>query len=331
MGWFSDWFRSVKGAPPTDLTYLANVTGSDLPGLGDPIEPDMCYIELYVESLRIEKARKFATTFNGAVYSFVSLPREADSAASFAAVSKPAKLSGIDPKAAGSVITVSKQMMGPVAWRGGPLRLEIGLFSIKTGNLLTPVLDYVASVSTIAGVSFVGAVKPFLPLITQGMEMLAGQRDDTQLEVGIDTDLGLNKSVMMAIIDAPKGTYDGVALQLDPSDRKLLVNGKPLEAAYCVFSIRRTLQKNDFGEIPELKERYAAIQAAIKANKPTDAKDALVAFRLTTLASPDLIRADAVRLVEKVEQKVKDAFPAGGISSEKSRPDPGPLSQIPLY
>jgi len=90
--------------------------------------------------------------------------------------------------------------------------------------------------------------------------------------------------------------------------------GQPLNAGYCVFSLRRTVQKADYGEIPELKERFAAIQAAIRANDPKGAEAALTAFRLATIASPDLITRDARRLFQKAEEKVKAAFPAAAVA-----------------
>ena len=143
--------------------------------------------------MRLERARRFATRFNGVVYSFTSLPREGDAKAQFAAVSKPDKLSELDKNSRQGDYRIQADDCS-VAWRGGPLSLEIGLFSVKAGNLLTPILEYVTKVSSTAGISFVGAVKPFLPLITQGMDLIAGQQDDTELEVALDTDAALTVS-----------------------------------------------------------------------------------------------------------------------------------------
>jgi len=303
-----------------------------IPGAGERIAADECYIELYIESCRLAEARKFASRFNGIVYSFVSLSREGEASAKLAAVSKPEKLTELDENSLDKVITVSKQMMSAVPWRGGSLGLEIGLFSIKTGNLLTPVLDYVTKVSSAAGGSFVGAVKPFLPLITEGMDLIAGQRKDTAIEVAIDTDIALQAGGVHAIIAAPKGSIDLAKISLDKDDRKLLLDGKPLNRGYCVLSIRPTLLKSDYGEIPELKEKYAAFQAAIKANKMKDAQDALTVFRLATIASPDLITSDAQKLVKKADQKLKDAFPAGGIAAPATKPhEIEELAAIGLY
>ena len=318
MGWLGNLLTMIvggaAGAPPIELTFAPSIPAPCIPGIGEAMEPDCCYIELYLESLRLARARQFATRFHGLAYSFVTLPREGEERAQLAAVSKPEKLAELDKGSLDHVITVSKQMMGPTAFRGGPVSLEFGLFSVKSGNLLTPILDYVTKVSATAGISYVGVIKPFVPLITEGMDMIAGQTQDTVLEVGVDTDLTLTTSGVAAIIARPKGSIDIAKLSLD-SDRRLLLDGKPVDFGYATFSLRRTLEKSDYGEIPELKEKYAAIQAAIKSGKEKDARDALTAFRLAALASPDLIPSDAHKLVEKVKQKVTDAFPPGGFAA----------------
>jgi hypothetical protein len=329
MGWLGDLWNKTSGADAVDLVLVQMLTteGEEV----EQIEANGCYVELYVDSLRLKRARKFATQFHGIVYSFVTLSREGEGNAELAAISKPEKLAALSKESLDKVITVSKRMMGAVPWRGGVLTIELGLFSVKAGNLLAPLVDFVAQVSSEAGVSFVGKVKPFLPLITKGMDLIAGQADNTVLEVAIDTTLKPTHTGAFAIIAAPKTELEGKKLTIDPVDRKLLLNGKPLERAFCVFSIRRRLQKEDFGEIPELKERYAALQSAIRSNDIKLAGDALTAFRLSVITSADLIPADANRLVEKATQRVKDAFPAGGISKLDRGGHKEKLSEIGLY
>jgi hypothetical protein len=329
MGWLGNLWKSIMGAKADDLVLISSLA---VPGVTpEKIDPDDCYIELYVESMRLESARKFTTTFQGVVYSFVTLSRDGESNAQLAAVSKPEKLAALDRNSLGKVITVSKQMMGTVPWRGGALTIELGLFSVKTGNLLTPMLDFVTDVSSAAGMSFVGQVKPFLPLITKGMDMIAGQTEDTALEVAVDTTLTLTQTGSFAIIAAPKAELDRKRFSIDPNDRKLLCEGQPLEKAYCVFSIRRSLQKADFGEIPDLKERYGALQAAIRSNDLKRAGDELTSFRLAALTSPDLISADARRLIDKATQRVKDAFPATGVARRDKVFVEESLSAVGLY
>jgi hypothetical protein len=333
MGWLKEIIAGLKGGPAYDLTFVPSISAPDagIDGIGQAVEVDSCYIELYLESLRLARARKFATRFHAVAYSFVTLSREGEERAQLAAVSKPEKLAELDKDSLEHVITISKQIMGATPFRGGPVSIELGLFSVKSGNVLTPLLDYVTRVSSTAGISFVGAIKPFLPLITEGMDLIAGQQQDTALEVGVETDLTLNSGCVMAIIDRPKGSIDIEKLSLD-KDRELLLDGKILDCGYAVFSLRPTTEKSDFGEIPELKERYAAFISAINNGKIKDAQDALGAFRLATIASPDLINSDADRLVEKASQKYKKAFPPGGAATfETKGVQVQSLSEIGLY
>lgn len=334
MGLISRIIERVKGARQVDLTFVKSISAQDagIEGIGQAIDRDSCYVELYLESLRLARARKFTTKFNAVVYSFVTLSRLGKEPAQLAAVSRPMNLTELDPNSLDRIITVSKRMMGATPFRGSPMSIELGLFSVKSGSLLTPVLDYVTRVSSTAGISFVGAIKPFLPLITEGMDLIAGQAQNTELEVGVETDLSVTEGCVMAIIACPKGSIDASKLSLD-KDHKLLLDGKALEKyGYAVFSLRPAPNKIDFGVIPELKERFDTFLSAISAGKQKDAKDAREAFRLATIASPDLIPTDVKELKALTKQMYTEAFPPGG------KADFGPtelriksLSEIGLY
>jgi hypothetical protein len=335
MGWLGsrlkEFVGKVGGAPPIELTFVPSLRAEGIPGVDEPMEPDDCYIELYLESLQLERARVFGTRFQGVAYSFVTLPREGDQRAQLTAVSKPEQLAELDKNSIDRVITVSKQLMSATAFRGNPVSLEFGLFSVKSGNVVTAFLEYVTRVSATAGISFVGAIKPFVPLITEGMDLIAGQVQDTALEVGVDTDLTLTKGRVAAIIACPKGSIEPSKLSL-LKDGSLLLDGEPLKCAYATFSLRRAPRKTDYGEIPELRERFAAVLAGIRSHKEKDARDALTAFRLAALASPDLISSDARTLVRNLKQKVDEAFPPGGFAAvDAAAMHDLKLSDIPLY
>ena len=324
-----DLWRRIKGQETVDMMFVDMSPAA----AGEPtLEPDKCYVEFYVDSLRLRNARKFATKFHGVVYSFVTLPYLGAERIKIPAISKPENLAQLDPAGLGKVITINKQMMGAIPWRGGPLELELGLFSVKGGNLLTPVLDFVTEISTVAGVSFVGKITPFAPLISKGMDILAGQTQDVALEVGVDTALQLSKPGTYAIIAVPKdGSISSGKLSLD-QDRKLLHEGQPLKQAYCVFSIKRADRKPDFGEIPELKESFEKLRTAIRTGQSQPAKDAFASFRLIVMTSPDLIREDAKRLVALAKEMMDDHFAEGQVSvTEADIAGPSTLAEIPLY
>ena len=334
MNWFGKVIEKVKGRSATTWTFVDNIPDPGLGLTGKPIDPDNCYIEIFVESLRLKQARRFATSFHGVVYSFVRLAQDGMEDAELAAISKPDKLANLDPTNLDRVITVSNRITGALPWRGGTLGLEIGLFSVKQGNLISPVLDYVTRVSEAGGISFIGQVKPFLPLITAGMDLIAGQTEDAVIEVALDTDMHLTESRLCAIVAVPADSFDRTKLSLDPADRTLLLDGKPLQEAYCVFSIRRTEQKADFGAIPEIRTAWEGLRTEIKGNDKNRAGEALAAFKRTVTVSPDLIQSDGERLIKKAEDQLKNAFRGGPspVSQKGGKgSDIGSLDGIGLY
>ena len=315
MGWLGKLINRIAGVAPTDWTLLDDLPDPGLGIAGKAVMPDQCYIELYVESLRLEKARRFATTFHGVIYSFASLARNGDNPAQLASVTKPQNLATLDPNNLDRVITVSKRIMGAMPWRGDPFGLELGLFSVKSGNLLTPLLNYVTKVSDKAGISVLTKLDPFTPLITEGLDMIAGQTADTAIELAIESDLSLTNSRLYALIAKPKGTITNNGLTIDPQDRKLLQDGKPLQAAYCIFSVRSTDRNADWGKITALREAYADFTRAIISGKHQDAEEALAGFNRQVIVCPDLISADKDRLKANAKADLQEAFPGGGQSA----------------
>jgi hypothetical protein len=204
VGWMKNFLNTVAGVPPVDWTLIDELPDPGLGISGKEMKPDECYVELYVESLRLAKARRFATKFDGVIYSFASLAREGTVRAQSASVTKPQNLANLDANNLGQVITFQKRMMRPVPWRGGTLALELGLFSVKTGNLLSPLINYVAKIAEKAGSTSLIKLDPFFPLITEGLDMIAGQKADTEIELAIDTDLSVKQSCLCALIAQKK-------------------------------------------------------------------------------------------------------------------------------
>jgi len=312
MGWLSDLIDTIAGVSPTDWTIFDQLPDPGFGITGKALAPDQCYVEMYVESLRLEKARRFATNFHGVIYSFASLAKEGANRAEIASVTKPQKLANLDSDNLDRVITVSKRIMVTTPWRGNPFGLQLGLFSVKADNLLSPLIDFVTKISDKAGISAVTKLNPFIPLVTQGLDLIAGQKNDTEIELAVDTDLALDASRLCALIAKPKGEIKLGDLTVDPQDRKLLHRGKPLDAAYCVFSIRYSEQNPEWGQIPALQEAYADFTKAVGSGKHQDAEEALAAFNRQLVISPDLIAKDKQVLIAKARQQLKDAFPGGG-------------------
>ena len=333
MGWINrklqEYAKGVLGAAPVQLTFAPNIQTHDIDGAGQPLEADKCYLELYLESLKLEQARKFGTTFDAVVYSSVKLASAGEPSAKLSAISKPAGLQELDQGQIDRVITTSKRLMASTPYRGGPVSLELGLFSVKRGNLISAALEFVSKVSDTAGITSVIAAKPFIPLLVDGMDLIAGSADDTVLEVGLDTDMAIKESCVFAVIATSKDDIDSKSLALE-EDGTLLHQGSALQCGYATFSIRYAAEKPDYGEIPDLKDAYAKVINEVRKNDQRAAREALQAFRLTALTSPDLILDDAKRLVAKVRELVHQAFePTASFDKAKFRAET--LRDLGLY
>ncbi|NNE54281.1 MAG: hypothetical protein HKN30_17990 [Sulfitobacter sp.] len=319
MGTLYRVFEKIRGAPPVDFQLIRDIEEPDsIAGRvgSKPLKPGQVYLEVYVESFRLKRARKFATRFHGMIYSFFTLARAGMPSAEVASLSKPNKLAELDPDNLDRVITVEQQVMGRVPWRGGVLKIELGLFSIKSGNLLSPVLDYVTRVGMQGGISFLGQVKPFLPLITEGLDLIAGQTKDVEIEVALDTDMNPETTQYLAIVAVPKSEIDTADLSLDPTDFQLLHKGRPLDEAYCVISLRASETKPDYGDIPELAAAFEVFRDALGRGKAADAQEALDALTTTIRLSADLIDNDKnIRIAEAND--TFDVFFPGGLTSKR--------------
>ena len=314
MGWINKLIDRIAGVAPTDLTLVPDLPDSGTGIAGKPIDPDKVYVEIYLESLRLAKARRFATTFDGVVYAYARTARLGSPPSEHAAVSRPQNLTSVGEADLDRVIVVQKRLLAVVPWRGDPLGLELGLFSVKTSNLLTPLIGYVTRISELAGIGAVAKVDLFMPLISEGLDMIAGQTQDTELELAIDTDITLGKSMLCALIARPKAEIDSTKLSLDPKDRRLLYDGTPLAAAYCVFSVRARSDNPEWGRIAKLEDAFSDVVTQIDDGKIREAEEALAGFRRKVATSPDLISADKAKLRGLAEEMLKDAFPGGVVS-----------------
>jgi hypothetical protein len=333
MSWFGDLIATVKGQRAVDFV----VTGALPLGSGtattEELGADQCYVELRIASLRIPRSRKFTSKLYGVIHAFTTLSRIAAKDVQFANVRAPDNLANIDPDNAYKAVMVDKVVMGPAAWRGGNLDIEIGLFSVVTSDMAGPFVDLMTDLAQVASASFATAAAPFVPTIKKGVQLLAGKVGSASLEVGISRTLDKPATGFYAVIGADKAGYDMSGLSVDANDYRLMRSGKPVEdVAYLVYRLSTSKQRPDFGNIPELAQGYSDLLAKLRDGREAPARDALAAFTRLALTSPDLIEADADALVDKASKLVTRLFPDG--KTAKADDDgalPATLGEIGLY
>lgn len=331
MSWLSKLIDKVREDDSIDFVVTPALPLGSGAAKPESLPADACYVELRVAALRIPRTRRMSSTFYGVVHVFSTLARTGSKNVEIATILAPDKLAGVDPKHASNAVMLDKVVMGPIAWRGGNLDLEMGLFSVKSSDLAEPFISLITDIANTAGVSFVAAAAPFVPAIKKGMELLAGKIGDGSLEIGISRTLSQPTTGTFAVIGIGKTQIDMARLSVDPSDYRLLLDKEPVvNAPYLVFRLTKSGQRPDFGSIPELAEAYADLNAKVRAGVESPARDALNSFVRVVLTSPDLIKPDAETMIEKATAIVDKVF-AGGPTAAKAQRVPKTLAEIGLY
>ena len=297
----------------------------------DKFIEDETYFEVYLEAVRLEYSRKLATNFHVGVHAAATYSSFGDAQKTVSRFVTPGTKTGTDAADLKNVLLRSKKLLGPIPWRGGEIDLEFGLFSVKAGNLLSSLTGYIAELSSAIAGLHTSKMEALFPLITQGTDILAGQKNDVKLHVGIESSHNLTQGCTMALVAIDRTTLKDTELEF--SEGILKLNRKPVECAYCVISIVPCMENHNFGGIPDLSEGYSRINDSVRSGDIQAAQNALKTFRLIALSSPDITTKDAMNLVAKIQQKLDEAFPQTTTSQSTDSPDkwPDELGGISLY
>jgi hypothetical protein len=303
------WFQSILQR--TKSIIIRQSEDFILERLPEPapgaVTKDQDYVSIIVKSARIDHVRRWTSKFYGCVQSRVHYLHVDRGDIEYQTVVVPALMKDLDPKNLDKVIQIDKPILGSVPYVGG-LSLELGLFSVKSVDLAGPYIDLLTSLAEKASVGFVSAALPFVEPFRKGADLLFGNADQSELEIGYDktwTDLETGYWVLML---APKGSVSVSSLKVDPNDGRLLDGkGSALKGyPYIVFEIAKSNRRDDWILIPELKAGWDAIAKAAKAGQLDDAEQLLKQFVLTCRWSPDLVPADQQRLAHAAEAKLPE-------------------------
>jgi hypothetical protein len=316
--WTSLWRTKAQ-----DWTYL-ELAGKQVPnGIGhETIPDDSVYLTVTLRSLHIADVRKGLKRFYGAVHSWSSISHMAQGRVEFQMVTTPVELKDADPDHLDRVIFMDRPLLGPVPYRGGTVSLELGLFSIASGDLVGPFLDVLESMSKAAGVTFVTAARPFIEPLTQGISLLTGTSRDSILEIGLAKDWAPTTGYY-AIVRAPRGALQTKDLRVAADQRLVDSSGNAIQQyPYLVFSVDARPDRPNWFEIPDLKKAYDELTAEVQRGRIEEAKQAFGVFRRTALNSPDLLFDDAKVIAEKVDARVKETL--AGFQTAGHEPAPLP-------
>jgi hypothetical protein len=294
-----------------------------------PVLPNTHYVSVWLRSMRIAHTRFGTDKYYGCVHSFISLLDMRQGTAEFHVISTPEKLRNVDAQSTDGVVTQDIPLLKSVPYRGD-LRVQLGLFSIKAGDLTAPYLNMLDDLSGAAGVGFVRQALQFVNPIKNGINLLLGGGRDVKLDVGVNKGFSAPSTGTFVVMRAASDKINVDRLTMNKNlelvdDAGNLVKDYP----YLIFSVATSETRDNWFEIPEIKKAHEDLMAALK--RPTEAeKEAYPAFRHACLTSPDLIYEDAKALADQQFERLKDMLPAqptGGGEAEQG----WELKELDLY
>lgn len=290
----------------------------------ETVVADQHYVQVDVKSLRIVKSRKGLSEFYGVVHSFIKMPHLDGNFIEFNVVTTPAQLKQLDGEHIDRVIPASIPLLGQVPYRGAGIQIQLGLFSVKSTELTSSVIDLFSDMTETAGVSFVSAALPYAKFLSRGIGVLTGSTKDTILEIGLSTTITQFKTGYYVVMRAPKDQINISDLRISGDDFKLVgKDGKSIkDFPYIVYKISAFPIRSDWFMIPEVKSAYRKVKSNLELLRPKEAAKALAAFESVVLTTGDLLYQDAERIYDKVSKETKRIISAQEAAQKRSGRSP---------
>ncbi|HEX4391893.1 MAG TPA: hypothetical protein VH084_10180 [Mycobacterium sp.] len=329
----SRWAFDIDMGIWTDL-WRTEVKGWAFGHIGDEvaIEANKRYVSIMLRQMRIVNARVAFSRFYGTVEFYGRIPHLSGAPFEFASVTTPSQLRDIRRKDLNNFVIGSKRLLGPVPYVGGDLEIEIGLFAIKSQDLLMPYLDLIEDLSTAAGLAFVNVAAPYIATIKKGATALIRPEGSASLEIGASLTFPTVQAGTYFAARLAGGGRDLSKFSLDDSgrlldDQRRLVSDVP----YLVFSITEAAVRDDWHQIPAVSAAYNQLTQAIHDQQsPKDIDSYIEHFRRVLLTDPDVLYEHAKQIVEQTERRINEVVRGQLTARVEEAPALPPLSEIEL-
>ncbi len=292
-----DWFytKLTSGQTPSNLNT-------------ERVEPNKGYVHIFLKSMRLVNVRKGLSKFYPAVHSHITIQHKSGSLAEFNTVTTPKHLGELDEKNLDRVIDFNKRLLGPIPYRGGDLKMDVGLFSIKSADLAKPFLDLLSQISEMAGVSYISAVIPYIEPLKLGINFLTSGSDESVLEIGLSKVFNPLETGYYVVMRAPKNEIDAGNLMLSEHDFKLITRDgfAVQDYPYLVLEITMTEKRDDWYMIPEIAKAYQELQLSIQQGNEENIRLNHHIVKKVIITSRDLIPADAKAIINAIETEMQD-------------------------
>lgn len=292
--------------------------------------PKEDYLTIEVKSMQLNKTtvgfKKYYASTQG-TFKFQTIGQ--GELVKFESVTKPSKLIELDGKHQDRIAHFNQNLLGPVPYAGGPLHIAIGLLSVKSVDLSEPYLKLLGSIGESGGVSFLNKAMPFVPLIKEGVNVLAGTSGNSILQAAYDSKWDIVKTgyyVMVRDEEKKEGESDTEVSNLEyfytaskkrfdykslkiirdtniPGDLVLadLNNTKIEGISYVIVFVNASNTREDYGLIPEISKAYNETFNLLFSGDVKAAEESLLILNTKVRQSWDLQLAHKIKLIAELK------------------------------
>ncbi|WP_261557546.1 hypothetical protein [Frankia tisae] len=325
MSWLHGVLRA--GGEPLLFGQLDDAAGGQ--AVGGELVAGACYVSASLRIAHIEFGRRGTRRLSAVTSCSARLNSTwPGGSAQLGGLALDGALAGLDPAHRGRVMAVGTPLFGPAPYFGGPLTMEVGLFSRTDKDLAEPFLQFVGKVADLAAVPFVPMAAAFLPLVDEGLALLHGA-DGLELEAGVAA-TWTRPIPGTFVVARARGRTPAMA-RLEP-DGLFWSSGEAVVEPHLVFDIVASDRRDDFSAIPDIAAAWTDLRDAVLRDRHDQVDEAMARLRRAAAFNPDLIPADSERLVGYAQERIVAALPGGLTSSAGANPIDFPeLADVPLY
>ncbi len=301
-----------------------------------PIAPDQAYFAIRLKEMYVREARRLWQQYYPVLHSFVE-----HQGAKEEAVAGPGQLSALGNAGLDRIVNQNHLLAGPTPYRGGDVKLIVGLYSVPGGDVAKALIDTVGEITKLGGIAL-GEVPQIADAVKAGIERALGLKE-TKLQIGIQDSFSSTNPLR-------PGLYVGIAAeeQTVPLDqlwfgkgrlREGSAAGKPFDGPdYLVIAIERLDTRSDWARLPGLPDMQAKFDANLAdatlsvTEKKAKLNDLWGPFTTLLASSPHLTKPDragiardvAAELRARLETPPPFATPAGAELARRPTEDIGP-------
>lgn len=345
MNWLNDaWkFLNLPAMEAIDRVYHGRSVewvAEEYPPTTQPVElqPDVHYVTVTVRRAFMPYRRVLLDRFYAAIHSSIVVRRAQEPVVLTVFSGSDNELVKLDSRAAEKVVMGDEVIAQYVPYKG-ELTSTIALLAIKSGAYAGALIATLKTMSSMAGVTFLGPASAMMKALISGIDFLSKVNEDKNIQVAFSGNLKPRTGTfLIAATDRSKFKWSDHTFA---ADYTLLANGtEAIDYPYIVLTIEAAEKRPDWSNIPALKRRGDELARAVKAaglelRNPASqlalkVKEELLFFRLECLECAELCPPDAVRIADQAEERIKVLVTQAAASLTSARSISGPDPRFSL-